>query len=179
MKTAPRRDQEDRGARQPGVRFDGPVVGIASGSPTHGVSTHDADTYADGHRRVTAHVVRVLRTPVAAARAAALPAMVVEVVWAGQGGRTHTGRAVTTSGHRAGDRLVLWADASGEVTPGPPPAAMVVVVALPAGPAAAGGLWGGLWTAAHLVRSGRRVWTARRAVTGWEGEWRSIAAGGR
>ncbi|GIH52633.1 hypothetical protein Mro03_78120 [Microbispora rosea subsp. rosea] len=136
---------------------------------------HDADAYTDGHRQVTAQVVRVFRTPVAAARSAALPATAVEVVWTGQDGRTHTGRTVTTSGHRAGDRLALWVDGGEEPAPGPAPTAMVVVIALLAGPTVAGGIW----TAGHLVRSGRRAWTARRAVAGWEGEWRTITARGR
>ncbi|MEU6428540.1 hypothetical protein ABZ860_21825 [Microbispora sp. NPDC046973] len=151
------------------------IVACATSAIVSALLIHDADAYTDGHRRVTAHVVRVLRTPAAAARSAALPTTVAEVVWTGRDGRSHTGRTVTTSGHQAGDRLALWVDAGEDPAPGPSPTAVVVVVALLAGPAAAGGLW----TAGHLVRSGRRAWTARRAVAGWEGEWRTITARGR
>ncbi|MBE3011525.1 hypothetical protein IL992_20305 [Microbispora sp. NEAU-D428] len=148
------------------------IVACATSAIVSALLTRDADAYTDGHRRVTAQVVRVLRTPVAAARSAPLPAAVVEVVWIGRDGRPHTGRTVTTSGHQAGDRLPLWVDAGEEPAPGPSPTTMVVVVALLAGPTAAAGLW----TAGHLVRSRCRAWTARRAVAGWEGEWRTITA---
>ncbi len=151
------------------------IVACATSAIVSALLIHEADAYTDGHRRVTAHVVRVLRIPVAAARSAPLPATVVEVVWTGRDGRSHTGRTVVTSGRRAGDRLALWVDAGEEPAPGPSPAAMVVMVALLAGPTAAGGLW----TAGHLIRSGRRAWTARRAVARWEGEWRTITARGR
>jgi hypothetical protein len=136
------------------------IVACATSAIVSALLIHDADVYADGHRRVTAQVVRVFRAPAAPARSAPLPAAVVEVVWTGRDGRTHTGRTVTTSGRQAGDRLALWVGAGEEPAPGPSPTVMVVVVAVLAGPTAAGGLW----TAGHLVRSGRRVWTARRAV---------------
>ncbi|MEU8277198.1 hypothetical protein ACFYOK_36700 [Microbispora bryophytorum] len=151
------------------------IVACATSAIVSALLIRGANAYTDGHRRVTAQVVRVLRPPVAAARSAPLPAAVMEVVWTGRDGRTHTGRTVAASGHRAGDRLALWVDAGEEPAPGPSPTAMVVVVAVIAGPAAAGGLW----TAGLLVRSGRRAWTARRAVARWEGEWRTITARGR
>ncbi|WP_169945386.1 hypothetical protein [Microbispora sp. H11081] len=151
------------------------IVGCATSASVSALMTRGADAYADGHRPVTARVVRVLRIPVAAGRSAPLPAGVVEVVWTGRDGRPHTGRQVTTSGHRPGDRLDIWVDAGEEPAPGPSSPVLVVVVALLAGPAAAGGLW----AAGHLARSGRRAWTARRAAAGLEGEWRTIAASGR
>ncbi|MGI5153775.1 hypothetical protein [Microbispora sp. CA-102843] len=151
------------------------IVACATSAIVSSLLIRGADAYADGHRRVTAQVVRVLRTPVVGARSAPLPAAVVEAVWTGRDGRPHTGRTVAASGHQAGDRLALWVGAGEELTPGPSPTAMVVLVALLAGLTVSGGLW----TAGHLVRTGRRVWTARRAMAGWEGEWRTITARGR
>ncbi|ETK30526.1 hypothetical protein [Microbispora sp. ATCC PTA-5024] len=151
------------------------IVACATSAVAGCALIREADGWDADHRRVTAQVVRVLRVPVAAARPAPVPGAVAELAWTGRDGRPRTGRTVLPSAHAPGDRVELWVDARETPASGPPPVALVVLVALLGGLSAAGGLW----AAGHLARHGRQAWTARRAVAGWEGEWRAIAPRGR
>ncbi|GAA4575043.1 hypothetical protein [Planotetraspora kaengkrachanensis] len=162
-----------------GVRWTLPamvivLVGVVAGVVACFVMTRAADTYPLTHRQVDAHIVRVIGPP-GGGRSVPAPGADVEVSWTGGDGAVHSGRTHVGPLPDLKGSVRVWADARERLDWGPPGNGTIILGSVLGGLAAASAAW----SAGRLLRVGRRAWTARRAVAGWEREWKDITATGR
>ena len=89
--------------------------------------------------------------------------------WVAPDGSERTG-TVPAAGRRSGDRIEVWVDRSGEITPAPVPlsTSAVLIITVTVGAVLA---WGALLMAAQFLIRGR---LDRRRIVGWDIEWQRI-----
>ena len=89
--------------------------------------------------------------------------------WVAPDGSERTG-TVPAAGGRSGDRIEVWVDRSGEITPAPVPlsTSAVLIITVTVGAVLA---WGALLMAAQFLIRGR---LDRRRIVGWDIEWQRI-----
>jgi len=93
-----------------------------------------------------------------------------EVRWTTTEGSTRTGKAMVTTGPKAGSKVQVWTDGKGELTTAPATATQAAVYAAYAGVAAAFGFGGVTYVAGRCVR-GR---LDRRRIDQWGREWDQV-----
>jgi len=148
------------------------LVGCVTGVVACFVMTRAADAYPASHRQVTARIVRVVGPPGGGGRSLPAPGADVEVSWTGRDGAVHTGRTHMGPLPDLNGPVRVWTDAGERLDWGPPGNGTIILGSVLGGLAAASAAW----SAGQLLRIGRRAWTARRAVAGWEHEWKDITA---
>ena len=89
--------------------------------------------------------------------------------WVAPDGSERTG-TVPAAGGRSGERIEVWVDRSGEITPAPVPlsTSAVLIITVTVGAVLA---WGALLMAAQFLIRGR---LDRRRIAGWDIEWQRI-----
>ncbi|MER5426887.1 hypothetical protein [Streptosporangium roseum] len=144
------------------------VMGCAGAFAAYRALTGDVDAYLASHRQITAQVLSLGDRTSAAARRAGTSA---EVAWVDGSGIGHTGMTRLRGDQVEKARVRIWVDADARPAAPPMGGSGVVLGSLITGLVA--GAAG--WSVALLARSGRRAWTARRAMAGWDREWRAHA----
>ncbi|MCC5575640.1 hypothetical protein IMZ11_08290 [Microtetraspora sp. AC03309] len=142
----------------------GSVVALAA----HRSLSAEVDDYLATHRQITATVLddhedRVTR---GATR---------QVAWVDERGARHVTTTRLISDRVSDGRIRLWVDADEKPARPPLDAPGVLIGSLLAW-IAAGCV---AWSVSGLVRVSRHAWTARRAVAGWDREWRRHGTPGR
>ncbi|WP_204077645.1 hypothetical protein [Planotetraspora phitsanulokensis] len=140
------------------------LIGCVAGVVACFVMTRAADAYPLTHRQVDAHIVRVVGPPGGGGRSLPAPGADVEVAWTGRDGAVHTGRTHVGPLPDLKETVRVWTDTRERLDWGPPVNGTIILGSVLGGLAAASAAW----SADRLVRVGRRAWTARRAVAGWE-----------
>ncbi|WP_435878114.1 Rv1733c family protein [Streptosporangium canum] len=142
------------------------VVGCAVALTAYRALMSDADAYFASHRQITAQVLSIDDRSPAVSRRAGTRA---EVAWVDGSGVRHTGTTRLRGDQVEEARVRIWIDAGGRPAPAPPGLAGFIVSPLLMGLFAAGVTCSVMLSA----QSGRRMWIARRAMAGWDREWRA------
>ncbi|GII59558.1 hypothetical protein Pth03_79470 [Planotetraspora thailandica] len=149
------------------------LAGCVTGAVLCLVMTRSADAYGRSHRQVTAQIVRIFTPP--PGRALPAPGLDVELTWTGADGRPRTGRTHLGVAASTKSPLRVWVDREDRLDVGPAATGTIALGSVLGGAAVALAVW----PVMLVAQAGRRAWTARRAMAGWEREWRDISAAGR
>ncbi|WP_133061514.1 hypothetical protein [Streptosporangium minutum] len=144
------------------------VMGCAVALTVYRALTSDADAYFASHRQVTAQVLAVDDRSPAISRRAGTRA---EAAWVDGSGVRRVGTIRLRGDQLEEARVRIWIDAGGRPAPAPLGLAGFIVSPLLLGLFTAGVTW----SVMSAAQSGRRMWIARRAMAGWDREWRARA----
>jgi len=146
-----------------------PVMIIVASSVWHGVSVA-AESAQQSRIATTAQLLEDAPAMTADDQGVVAYQLVqVAARWVAPDGSERTG-TVPAAGGRSGDRIEVWVDRSGEITPAPVPlsTSAVLIITVTVGAVLA---WGALLMAAQFLIRGR---LDRRRIVGWDIEWQRI-----
>jgi len=146
-----------------------PVMIIVASSVWHGVSVA-AESAQQSRIATTAQLLEDAPAMTADDQGVVAYQLVqVAARWVAPDGSERTG-TVPAAGGRSGDRIEVWVDRSGEITPAPVPlsTSAVLIITVTVGAVLA---WGALLMAAQFLIRGR---LDRRRIAGWDIEWQRI-----
>jgi hypothetical protein len=146
-----------------------PVMIIVASSVWHGVSVA-AESAQQSRIATTAQLLEDAPAMTADDQGVVAYQLVqVAARWVAPDGSERTG-TVPAAGGRSGERIEVWVDRSGEITPAPVPlsTSAVLIITVTVGAVLA---WGALLMAAQFLIRGR---LDRRRIVGWDIEWQRI-----